>query len=177
MIFYNQLTELISTQFLVIALFEIVAVIIGIFVFKRKLTLQILLFLIGIAVILSLLSVIVARGNYGGLVYHERFGWPFQYYLVSRNIEIGINTLVPYSFHFDPLKFIANTFFWGFIPLVILIEFFNKSRNKKYQIFAIASLLIFVLLTTGFIYFNSKTERELSIEKEPTITLPFSDIR
>jgi hypothetical protein len=177
MIFYNLITELVSTQFLTIALFEVIVVIIALFVFKRKITAKILFFTIIIAFILSLLSIIIVRGNYGGMAYHERFGWPFQFNSVSRNIEIGTNVSIPYSFHFDFLKFIANTFFWGFIPLVILLEFFNKEKNKKYKIFAMSSLVLFILLTTFFSYSNSKTEIELNIGKvkEPTTTLPISN--
>ena len=177
MIFYNQLTELISLQFLIIALFEVIIVTIALFVFKRKTTTKILFFATIIALVLSLLSITIVRGNYGGMAYHERFGWPFQYDTVLRNIEIGTNISVPYSSHFDFIKFIANTVFWGFIPLIILFEFYSKEKNKKYNIFAISSLVLFILLTVFFSYSNSRTEIELNIEKikEPSTVLPISD--
>lgn len=177
MIFYNQITELIFTQFLIIALFEVIAVTIAFFVFKRKITAKIIFSAVIIAVLLSLLSIIIVRGNYGGMAYHERFGWPFQFHSVSRNIEIGTNVPIPYSFHFDFLKFITNIVFWGFVPLVVLLEFFSKEKNKKYKIFVTSSLVLFILLTTFFSYSNSKTEIELNIEKvkEPTATLPILD--
>lgn len=177
MIFYNLITELISTQFLMVALFEVIVVIIALFVFKRKITAKIIFSTVTIAVILSLLSIIIVRGNYGGMAYHERFGWPFQYHTVSRNIEIGTNIAVPYSSRFDFLKLIANMVFWGFVPLVALLEFFSKEKNKKYNVFAMSSLVLFILLTSFFSYSNSITEIELDIEKvkESTTTLPISD--
>lgn len=176
MIFYNYLTELVASQFLLIALFEATVVAISFFVFKKKLTVMTFLFSIIITSVISLISIIVARGSYGGMAYHERFGWPFQYYYVSRNIEIGTNVSIPYSFRFDFLKFIANMVYWGFIPVIVMLWF--EEKNKKYKLFAICSLVFYVLLTLGCWYSNVVTETREKIPGEITLKeneLPLAD--
>lgn len=177
MLIYNRFTELIAQQFIILALFEAMSVALALFVFKRRMTARILFFAAGIAIVLSLLSVVIVRGNYGGMAYHERFGWPFQFQTVSRNIEIGTNVSIPYSFRFDLLKFIANTAFWGFIPLVVLLEFFNKEKNMKYRVFAAIAASLFILLTLFFSYSNSSSEIENNVEKvnQPAETLPYPE--
>ena len=177
MLCYNQITELISAQFLIISLFEAIFVALALFVFKRRMTARILFFAAVIALVLSLLSVVIVRGNYGGMAYHERFGWPFQFQTVSRNIELGTNISVPFSFRFDFFKFIANTVFWGFIPLIMLLDFFSKDKNKKYRIYAAAASTLFILLTLFFSYSNSSSEIEHNVEKvnQPAATLPYPE--
>lgn len=177
MILYNLITELISVQFVLIALFEIIAVVVSAFVFKIRPTKQILLVSIIFGIVLSLLSIIVVRGSYGGMAYHERFGWPFQYHFVSRDIEIGTNVAIPYAFRFDLLKFIANTIFWSFIPIITMLSY--KQKRKSYKIFVAGAVLFFIFLTIGCWYSNVIHEtREIEsegavIEVEPPSTILF----
>lgn len=168
MLFYNQLTELIAEQFIMLALFEATVMGILVFIFKRKPTVRIVLYSAIAGMILSLLSSLIVQGDYGGMGYHERFGWPFPYHTVSRSIEFGTQELVPYSRGFDVFKFIANIVFWAFIPFVLVTEQFNKKNNA--WIFSIGSLAIFVMATGYFSYDNFSFERNqrIELEKGPT---------
>ena len=114
MLIYNHIAEITADQFVIIAVYEIITISIATFVFKKRLSLKIYLFTILVALVLSLISLIIARGSYGGTAYHERFGWPVQYYYVSRNIEIGTNIAIPYAFNFIFSKFCAK-----YISLVV----------------------------------------------------------
>lgn len=154
MLIYNHIAEITADQFVIIALYEIIIIGIVTFVFKKKLTIRIYLFTILLALILSVISMIIARGNYGGTAYHERFGWPVQYYIVSRNIEIGTNIAVPFAFNFIFSKFIANTFIWLYILVIICTVYLNKKRNKVFIVFIIISLIFFIGLVAGFSLFN-----------------------
>ena len=97
---------------------------------------------------------VIARGNYGGTAYHERFGWPIQYYLVSRNIEVGTNIAVPYSFNFIFLKFLANTFIWLYLPVNIYTIYLNKKRTRPFIVYMSFAVIIFIGLVVGFTLFN-----------------------
>ena len=154
MFIYNLIAEITADQFAIIAFYEIITIGIVIFVFKKKLTLKIYFFTILLALILSVISMIIARGNYGGTAYHERFGWPIQYYLVSRNIEVGTNIAVPYSFNFIFSKFLADTFLWLYLPVVIYTIYLNKKRTKAFTIYISFILFLFIGLIAGFSLFN-----------------------
>lgn len=154
MFIYNLIAEITADQFIIIALYEIIAISIVSFVFKKKLALRIYFFTILLALILSIISVIIARGNYGGTAYHERFGWPIQYYFVSRNIEIGTNIAVPYSFNFIFSKFFANTFLWLYLPVVIYTIYLNKKRTRAFILCTNFALILFIGLIAGFSLFN-----------------------
>lgn len=175
MLLYNQITEITATQFLTIVLFEILMIVVNVFVFKKKLTLKILLYSAIIAATLSLLSIVIVRGNFGGTAYYEKFGWPLQYHIVSRNIEIGTNIAVPHSFHFDLFRFIANAFFWWFTPLIALNIIFNGTNKKQYKLFLTSAILFFILLTVYFSYSNFKKEKSLIIKDGSTLTIPTSN--
>lgn len=177
MFLYNQITEITATQFLTIALFEILAIIVSVFVFKKKLTLKILLYSAIIAATLSLLSIVIVRGNFGGTAYYEKFGWPLQYHIVSRNIEIGTNIAVPHSFHFDLFRFIANAFFWWFTPLIALNVIFNGTNKKLYKLFLTSAILFFILLTVYFSYSNFKKEKNFIIKGNSEATAQISSGR
>ena len=154
MLIYNTIAEIIAGQFVIIALYEIITIGIVIFVFKKRLTVRIYLITILLAIILSIISMVIARGNYGGTAYHERFGWPIQYYLVSRNIEVGTNIAVPYSFNFIFSKFLANTFLWLYLPVNIYTIYLNKKRTRAFIIYMSFAVIIFIGLVTGFSLYN-----------------------
>lgn len=154
MLVYNFIAEITADQFVIIALYEIITVGIISFIFKKRLTLKIYLFVILLALVLSLISTIITRGDYGGTAYHERFGWPIQYYYVSRNIEIGTNIASPYSFNFVLSKFFANTFFWLYLPIVIYSIYLNKKRNRAFIIYVSLIIIFYTGLVVGFSLFN-----------------------
>ncbi len=154
MLIYNILTEITIVQFAIIALYEIITISIVTFVFKKRLTLKIYLFVILLALILSTISVIITSGNYGGTAYHERSGWPLQYYFVSRNIGIGTNIAVPYAFNFVFSRFFANTFIWLYLPVVIYAIYLNKKRTRAFILFISIALILFFSLVAGFSKFN-----------------------
>ena len=154
MLIYNHIAEIIADQFLIIALYEIITIGIVTFVFKKRLTVRIYFLTILLAIILSIISMVIARGNYGGTAYHERFGWPVQYYLVSRNIEVGTNIAVPYSFNFIFSKFCANTFLWLYLPVNIYTIYLNKKRTRTFIIYMSFAVIIFIGLVAGFSLYN-----------------------
>ena len=154
MLIYNRIAEITADQFVIIALYEIITISIVSFVFKKRLTLRIYFLTILMALILSVISMAIARGNYGGTAYHERFGWPIQYYLVSRNIEVGTNIAVPYSFEFIFSKFLANTFIWLYLPVIIYTIYLNKKRTSAFIIYISFAIIIFIGLVAGFSLYN-----------------------
>ena len=154
MLIYNLIAEITADQFVIIAVYEIITIGIVTFVFKKRLTVRIYFLTILLAIILSIISMVIARGNYGGTAYHERFGWPIQYYYVSRNIEVGTNIAVPYSFDFIFSKFFANSFLWLYLPIVIYTIYLNKKRTKTFKIFISITLLAFIGIVSGFSLFN-----------------------
>ncbi len=167
MFFYNVITELVASQILFLALLEIISLLIAIFVFKIRISSKIILYSAIIAFILSLLSVVVVRGNYGGMAYHERFGWPFQYHNVSRDME-GSKVAIPYQTNFDSLRFFTNTVFWWFISLISLVVSVNKKKNMKASYFLAIALLVFISITLLFSYKNHLGEKELNTG-EPSV--------
>jgi hypothetical protein len=154
MLIYNRIAEIIADQFVIIAVYEIITIGIVTFVFKKRLTIRIYFLTILLAIILSIISMVIARGNYSGTAYHERFGWPIQYYLVSRNIEVGTNIAVPYSFNFIFSKFLANTFIWLYLPVNIYTIYLNKKRTRAFIIYMSFAVIIFIGLVAGFSLFN-----------------------
>ena len=154
MLIYNHIAEIIADQFLIIALYEIITIGIVTFVFKKRLTVRIYFITILLAIILSIISMVIARGNYGGTAYHERFGWPIQYYLVSRNIEVVANIAVPYSFNFIFSKFLANTFIWLYLPVNIYTIYLNKKRTRPFIVYMSFAVIIFIGLVAGFSLYN-----------------------
>jgi hypothetical protein len=80
MLVYNLLSEIIADQFIIIAFSKLLLLVLFFLFLKKRLTLKTCLIAILFALILSLMSTIIARGYYGGTLYHEKFGWPIQYY-------------------------------------------------------------------------------------------------
>lgn len=161
MLIYNRITELVYSQFLILFLLEIASILLAIFLFKKKISLKLVLFSSIIAFILSLLSMVVINGSYGCTAYHERFGWPFPFQWISRSID-DISSL--WGTRFDVWKFIANTIYWGIFPLLILFEILSKKRNKKFQLFVIGLLSLYILLTLIFSYINTQKKIETMVE-------------
>jgi len=159
MLFYNLITELTAPNFILIALFEIFVVAVAVLVFKQKINFKIFLFSIIVAFAFSLMTLAFTRGDYSGELYRERFGWPIQYYGVARSISWDTRPVaVPFAFGFDLLRFLANTFFWMFIPVMGSFYYFSSKKNKKYAIFTFGSLLFFAAITLAFSYANYRTE-------------------
>jgi hypothetical protein len=159
MFFYNIIIELFTTQILFLLLLEAVFLLLAVFIFKIKISSKIVLQTIIVAIILSLLSIVVVRGDYGGMAYHERFGWPFQYHGVSRNIELGTDIAIPYQVSFDSFKFVINTLFWSIFPFIFLIFFTEKVGTQKKLYFLTSFLLVFVFLPLFFSYTNNIGEQ------------------
>ncbi len=154
MLVYNQISEIVADRFIIIALFEVITTGIIFIFFKKRLTLKIFFMTILLALILSLISTMIARGYYGGTFYHEKFGWPVQYYYVTRNIEAGTNVAMPCSFSFIFSKFIANTFFWLYLPVVIYSICLDMKRNRAFIIYVSIIIIIYAGLAMGFSLFN-----------------------
>lgn len=168
MLIYNKVTELVYDQFLILFVVEVAIILVTLFLFKKKLSFKLILFSSIIAMVLSLLSMMIVNGFYGGMAYHERFGWPFQFQMMSRSIE---DTLIPYSVGFDIWKFLANTIYWGIFPLLIFFEILSKKRSKKYQLFTIGSITFVILLTMFFSYINNPNTSEVSLDEVTETTI------
>jgi len=167
MLIYNKITELRYDQFLILLVLEIVFILVTLLLFKKKLTLKLILCSSLLAIVFSLLSTMIVNGFYGGMAYHERFGWPFQFQGISRSIE---DTLIPYGVGFDIWKFFANTIYWGLFPFLILFQMFFKKKSKKYQIFLICSLSFYFFLTLFFSYINNPNRSGLLTEERKKIS-------
>lgn len=159
MLLYNKVTELVYDQFLLLFLFEIVVLLFAILLFKKKLNFKTILFSSIIAIVISLLSMMIVNGFYGGMAYHERSGWPFPFQWTSRSID-DIST--PWGLRFEPWKFLANTIYWGLLPLTILLEIYSKKRSKIYQLFIVATLAIYIILTILFSWYNNRKSLEIA---------------
>lgn len=159
MLLYNKVTELVYDQFLLLFLFEIVVLLFAILLFKKKLNFKTILFSSIIAIVISLLSMMIVNGFYGGMAYHERSGWPFPFQWTSRSID-DIST--PWGLRFEPWKFLANTIYWGLLPLTILLEIYSKKRSKIYQLFIVTTLAIYIILTILFSWYNNRKSLEIA---------------
>ena len=167
MFVYNKVTELVYDQFLLLFLFEIVVLLFAILPFKKKLNFRTILFSSIIAIVISLLSMMIVNGFYGGMAYHERFGWPFPFQWTSRSID-DIST--PWGLRFEPWKFLTNTIYWSLLPLTILLEIYSNNKNKKYQIFLVATLTIYIILTILFSWYNNRKSLEIASNQISEIT-------
>lgn len=175
MFIYNKISELRFDQFLVLFLIEIAFILTTLFIFKKKLTFKLVFSSLILAIVLSLLSMMIVQGFYGGMAYHERFGWPFQYEGISRGIE-GDST--PWGINLDIWKFLSNTIYWGLFPFLLLSQIFSKKKGRKYQIFLLCSLSFYILMTLLFSYLNTsrlellpeKTNKTSSTEKITGLT-------
>lgn len=166
MLIYNKITELRYDQFLVLFLIEIALILINLLVFKKKLSFKLIFSTSIVAIGLSLLSMMIVHGFYGGMAYHERFGWPFPYEGISRGIE-GDST--PWGINLDIWKFLANTTYWGLFPFLLLSQYFSKKKGRKYQIFLLCSLSFYILLPLLFSYLNT-SRLELSPEETKRVS-------
>lgn len=145
MLIYNLLPPLTADQFLVLLGLEILFLFLTLTLFKKRAYVRMLLISGLLAVVLALLSSLIGNGFYGGLMYHERFGWPFPFLAVSRNIEPGTLAGVPFAFHFDWLKLFATIAFWVIFPLGMMLNLRSEKRYNQFSAIFLAVLLVFVL--------------------------------
>lgn len=146
MLIYNILPAFSADQFLVLLGLETLFVVLTLTVFKKQISFRVLFLSLCLALVLALLSSLIGNGYYGGMMYHERLGWPFPFLTVSRNIEAGSLAGAPFASHFDWLKFVASSAFWGVFPLGFLL---NIKAEKRYTLFTgifLSVLLIFLLV-------------------------------
>lgn len=162
MLIYNRLTELVAIQFIPLLLFEIAVILVLLFFFKIKPHLKTILFTMAAALVLTLLSLLTGRGFYGGMAYHEKFGWPFPFLIVSRNIEADALPAIPYQTIFDWAKFSASLAFWIFPPLMLS----SNTTAPANRSFRITALSVFVILTALFSFYNTVMHSRQLLEKQ-----------
>lgn len=170
MLIYNGLTELVAIQFIPLLLFEIAVILVLLFFFKIKPHLRTILFTMTAALVLTVLSLLTGLGFYGGMAYHEKFGWPFPFLIVSRNIEADALPAIPYQTIFDWAKFSANLAFWIFPPLMLS----SNTTAPANRSFRITALSVFVILTALFSFYNSDKQNRQSLET-PLTQVPQPD--
>jgi len=173
MFLYNKITELRYDQFLILFVIEIAIFLATLLLFKKRLSVKLILYSLIIASVLSLLSMIVVNGFYGGMAYHERFGWPCQFQGTSRSFD-DIST--PWGFNFDLWKFLANTIYWGLFPSLILFEILSEKKSTKYKLFIIFSFIFFILLTMSFSYINNPNRTKLGMDTVKEATISETDV-
>ena len=164
MLIYNFLPAFSADQFLVLLGLETIFVVLTVTLFKKQISSRVIFFSVSLAVVMALLSSLIGNGSFGGMMYHERLGWPFPFLTVSRNIEAGSLVGAPFASHFDWLKFIASSAFWGVFPLGFLL---NIKAEKRYSLFTgifLSVLLIFVLV------FSLNNARPALAGAEPAIS-------
>lgn len=160
MLIYNQLSALVAMQFLPLVLYESAAILAILFIFKTKPRIDTVLIALVTALLLVLLSLLVGLGYYGGMAYHENFGWPFSFLIVSRNIETASLSAAPYQFNFNLQKFLANTAFWIFPPFMLLF----KIPTRTNSFFRTIVLAVFAVLTALFSLSNAHKQIHLQQE-------------
>ena len=175
MLIYNQITELVAAQFLPIALFEAAALAILLWRFKIRPDARLILRVLAAALALALLSTLTARGFYGGMAYHEHYGWPFPFLMVSRHIEAGTQPAVPFRVYFDGFKFCATTVFWAFPSLMLMLAASGKPTKRSVRLSAAFCLAGFALLAAGFSLFNARLTVSMPEAPLTEITLPQAD--
>jgi hypothetical protein len=146
-IIYNFLPVFSADQFLAMLGLEILYLILTLTFYKKQISLRLLFFSVLLAAVLALLSSLIGTGFYGGMMYHERFGWPFPFLTVSRNIEAGSLAGMPFASQVNWLKFFATIAFWGVFPLSFLL---NLKADKRYNRFTAIFLSIFLVLVLIF---------------------------
>ena len=174
MLIYNLLPAFSADQFLILFGLGIFFVVLTLTLFKKQISLRTLFFSGLLAFVLALLSSLIGNGSYGGMMYHERLGWPFPFLTVSRNIEAGSLVGIPFAFHFDWLKFFATSAFWGVFPLGFML---NLKAEKRYSLFAGIFLSVFLLFVLIFCLNNARTplasaEPPISEAIAPSIMTP-----
>jgi membrane protein implicated in regulation of membrane protease activity len=73
MIIYNIFTELILPQLLIVLILALASCA-GVHLVNKKFKYKFILLSIISGIVLTLLSLLIARGRYGGTMYHESFG-------------------------------------------------------------------------------------------------------
>lgn len=146
MLIYNLLPAFSAVQFLILLGLETLFVVLTLTLFKKQISLRVLFFSVLLALVLALLSSLIGNGFYGGMMYHERLGWPFPFQTVSRNIEAGSLAGIPFAFHFDWLKFFATSAFWGIFPVGFMLNLKAERRYKRFSSIFLSVLLLFMLL-------------------------------
>lgn len=155
MLIYNSLTELCALQLLVVVILALGSVALVSFM-QKKLFFKTLLIASGVGILVTFLSLIVTQGNYGGTMYHERFGWPAQFYSVSRDIESGLDILIIKDL--NPLKLLVNLLIYSSL-FYLIFNVIESIKAKKNQLTIVSSVVLVLTLTTifGFSTYNNIT--------------------
>jgi hypothetical protein len=167
MFFYNLISEFDSFQVLIsISIFLIINVI-TFLLLQPKINLKSVLFIVLTGTLISLFSAFVVNGGPSGMSYYERFGYPLEYFYVTRNIADSISIYMvaePSAFGLKLIKFIGNSIFWALvITIPTMFYLSNLSKNKK--IIAIALCPAFVtlsLLTVSYLNEQRSLENYMS---------------
>lgn len=171
MLIYNILSDLTASQFLVFAVLETVFLTLSWLVFKKRPSFKAMLISALVAGLVALLSGLIGYGFYGGMMYHERFGWPFPYLTVSRGIEVGSLVAIPFAFRFILHKFFATAAFWNILPLNVMLLI---GQERRYRFFTAIFLAVFFALTLFFCLHNTGLTLERAVSAISEATMPIA---
>lgn len=149
MFFYNLISEFDSFQVLISIIVLIIINILVFIILKPKINWKNVLFITLTGILISLFSAFIVNGGPSGSNYFERFGYPLEYFYVTRNTADSISIYMvaePSAFGLKLIKFIGNSIFWALvITIPTMFYLSNLSKNKK--IIAIALCPAFVTLS------------------------------
>ncbi|MCA9377274.1 hypothetical protein H6762_00705 [Candidatus Nomurabacteria bacterium] len=125
---------------------------------QKKLSFKTYSIALGLGIIFTLLSLIVAQGKYGGMMYHERFGWPAQFYSVSRNIDWSElpSTPIPFNQSFNFIKGFVNVLVYSSV-FYLIFNVIESIKAKKNQVIIISSFVLglTLIMIFGFSIYNN----------------------
>jgi hypothetical protein len=177
MIIYNTLSSLDASQLIIVVLFAGISTAALYFV-VRKIDYKGLLLSILLGIGLTLLSLLIGEGYYGGMLYHEKFGWPAQFYSVIRNIdpqELPALSM-PFNQEFNPLKAIENFILYAAIAyMAIMIVESVRDKQLKAALAVSATLYLLIVSTACLSLLNNSKENIPEAEIEEAFDASFTE--
>jgi hypothetical protein len=167
MLIYNVISELTVAQLLLPILFGMGTLAIGIYIWKPRAITRVITWSGIIAIVVSLLSLVIVQGGYSGTPFRERFGWPIQFYYVTRNLESGGSPL-PSDFQFIFSKFLLNSVFWFFIPSILWLSQSVKKPTAITRIYTLGNVLFFIFIPMYFSYSNARLHESTRVINQAT---------
>lgn len=167
MFFYNQISEFDSFQVLISIIVLLIINFVVFIILKPKFNWKNVLFITLAGILISLFSAFVVNGGPSGMSYYERFGYPLQYFYVTRNIADSISIYMvaePSAFGLKLIKFIGNSIFWALvITIPTMFYLSNLSKNKIIVAIALCPVfVIFSLLTVSYLNEQRSLENYVS---------------
>jgi len=177
MLIYNTLSALAASQLMIVLILAIISTAI-VFLIVRKMERKVVLLSLLLGIGLTLLSLLIGRGYYGGMFYHEKFGFPAQFYSLNRNIDPQEQPAIPLPFNQDLnlLNAIANIGIYALIASMVIILIDSvKGKQTKAILATAAALLLLIVSAAGFSIHNHSTAGIPEAEIDEALNAPFME--